>query len=118
MHRLVARFLLFAAIVGNFMPLAATATPAHSCCVRKSAHPCHDSLVSDVERLVIRAASCCNQECGRAITTSQWADSQPRTAIFLAQAIEPHRARSTFTTESTDVCLLKSPRAPPHIFIA
>jgi hypothetical protein len=116
MHRLIARFLLLVAIVGNFAPLAlaATAAPAHACCVRKSVHPCHGSLISEVEHLVIRAAACCNQQCGRAITTGQSADSQPRTTIFLEQAAEPHLAQSTSIAKNTDVCRLKSPRSPPH----
>src|SRR5579863_3987678 len=117
MHRFVGRFLLLLTLVGNVAPLAlaAMAPPAHACCVRKAVHPCHGSLISEVEHVVIRAAACCNQQCGRAVTTNQWADSQPRPAIFTAQSVEPYLAQSTSSPQNTDVARFQSPRAPPAL---
>jgi hypothetical protein len=120
MHRLTARVLVFFALVGIFVPLAlaATAAPPHACCRRKAAHPCHDSVAIESDQLAIRNAGCCNHDCCRAVTTSQWANPQPgMTAGFApnkdAQTTDPHP-----TTPASDLSASQSTRAPPQLSIA
>jgi hypothetical protein len=119
MYRLIARVLLLIAVVSNLAPLALTATaPAHACCVRKSVHPCHGSDISEIDRIVIRDGSCCNQGCGRALTTSWRADSSTSTSIFAAQAVEPYFSQSTSDSPYEDISRLQSPRGPPQFSIS
>jgi hypothetical protein len=120
MHRLTARILLFFALVGTFVPLAlaATAAPPHACCRRKGPHPCHDSAAIESDQLAIRNTGCCNHDCCRAVTTSQWANPQPAmTAGFApnvdAQTTDPHPA-----TPTAELSASQSTRAPPQISIA
>ena len=121
MRRLIARFLLLAALVGNLGPLALAATAApHACCVRKAVHNCHDSLSAQSEtgQLVIRDAGNCNHDCCHAVTTARWAQAQPSAAASFAQKIEAYLGSSnpaSPTTESTD---FQSTRAPPYPSIA
>ncbi|HZZ17574.1 MAG TPA: hypothetical protein VFE08_16625, partial [Candidatus Sulfotelmatobacter sp.] len=77
MHRLVAKFLLLFALVGNLTPLAraVTSAPPHACCIRKAVHSCHDSLSSQKD-LYIRDAACCNNGSGRSVITARWAHAQ------------------------------------------
>jgi hypothetical protein len=120
MHRLTARILLLFALAGTFVPLAlaATAAPPHACCRRKAAHPCHDSAAIESDQLAIRSAGCCNHDCCRAVTTSQWANPQPGiTASFApnvdAQIRDPHPA-----SPASELSASQSTRAPPQISIA
>lgn len=116
MQRLTAKFLLLFALAGSFIPLAFAATAAvpHACCIRK-AHHCHDSqgTAEESEQLVIRAASCCNHDCCRAVTTSQWAHPQPRMTAIFAQKINARTIESHPDSPSTEFSSSQSTRAPP-----
>jgi hypothetical protein len=116
MQRLTAKLLLLFALAGSFIPLAlaATAEAPHACCIRK-AHHCHDSAgaAEESEQLIIRAASCCNHDCCRAVTTSQWAYPQPRMTAISAQKINAQIAESHPDSPSTKFSSSQSTRAPP-----
>ena len=113
MHRATARLLLFFALVGTLAPsaLAVTAAP-HACCLRKGVHRCHDSLTSD-PGLIFRDASCCNGDCGRAITTAQWAHPQPRPTVFFLPGVHASVAGIQSHSPTTAFAELRSARAPP-----
>jgi hypothetical protein len=119
MHRLTATLLLLFALGGNLVPLAlaATADPPHACCVRKQAHPCHGSALTESEELTIRAAACCHQECCRAISTARWAYARPRLTVFSTQIVEAHAVALRAHPPSTTLAPFRSTRAPPHSFI-
>ena len=120
MNRLIARFLLLVALVGNFAPLAlaAAAPPPHACCVRKAAHHCHDSVASQSDELVIRNSDCCSQDCRRAVTTARWAHAQPRAAAGFALNVEAYLGQSIPVSPDFKVFGFQSTRAPPHLSIA
>ena len=121
MQRLIARFLLLVALVGNLGPLALAATAApHACCIRKAVHHCHDSLASQSEpgQLVIHEASNCNHDCCRAVTTARWAQTQPPAAASFVQSIEAYLGQPNPVSPTTDPTSLQSTRAPPHLSIA
>jgi hypothetical protein len=71
MHRLIARLLLILLLAGIFAPvaLAITAPAPHTCCMRKPVHEqgSHDSEFQG-------PPACCNHDCCRPLTVSQWAD--------------------------------------------
>jgi hypothetical protein len=121
MHRLIAKFLLLVALVGNLGPLALAATAApHACCIRKAVHHCHDSLASPSEtgKLVIREAYNCNHDCCRAVTTARWAQAQPSAAASFVQNIEAYLGHSNPVSPSTEPASFQSTRAPPHLSVA
>lgn len=115
MHRLTARFLLLAALVGNFIPLALaiTAAPPHTCCLRKAVHRCHDSLISETEQPVIRDASCCSHNCGHVVVTTRWVHAQPKLAAFSLRASKVRLAASQPDSPATAPIGFQSSRAPP-----
>jgi hypothetical protein len=118
MHRLTARFLLLIALVGSLGPLAlAAAAPIRACCVRKAVHHCHDSLASEqileTGQLALHDTSCCNHDCGRAVTTAQWAQAQPPAATELAPNVEAYVSQSTQVHPNTELSRFQSSRAPP-----
>lgn len=118
MHRRTARFLLLIALVGTLAPLAlAAAAPIRACCVRKAVHHCHDSAaseqISETGQLVLHDTSCCNHDCGRAVTTTQWAQAQPPAATELAPNIEAYLSQSTQIDSNTELSRFQSTRAPP-----
>ena len=119
MQRLIARFLLLVALVGNLAPLAlaAAAPPPHACCLRKGVHRCHDSLVSDSvaseSELVIRDSGCCSQDCCHAVKTAQWAHAQPKLAAFFLQPVRVLRAASQSDAPASASAEFQSTRAPP-----
>ncbi len=117
MHRLIARFLLLAALVGNLAPLAlaATAKPLHACCIRKAVHNCHDSLSSQSEtgQLVIRDAGNCNHDCCRAVPTARWAHAQPPVAVSFVQNVEAYLGQPNPLSRTTEPASFQSTRAPP-----
>jgi hypothetical protein len=119
MHRLTARFLLLFALAGTFAPLALAVTAAtpHACCLRMAAHQCHGSRPESDQR-TIRDASCCNHDWRRAVTTSQWANPQPRTASIIAQNIEARIAESRTGTPPSELLASQSTRAPPPVSFA
>lgn len=111
MHRLTARFLLLVTLLGSLGPLAiaASAISPHACCLRKAAHPCHDSTSS---QLGIRAAGCCSNSSPVA-TTPQWAHSASPPAAFLAFTVEASTASLNPARPNTRALHSSSPRAPP-----
>ncbi|MGD0571228.1 MAG: hypothetical protein ABSA78_22775 [Candidatus Sulfotelmatobacter sp.] len=114
MHRLTAKFLLVFALVGYLAPIAmASSAPAHACCLRKGIHHCEDAQGSETEQPVIRDASCCKGDCGRAVTTAQWAHARAIAAAGFAQNVEAHLAQSSPVSHNTDVSRFQSTRAPP-----
>ena len=118
MPRLIARFLLLAALVGNFAPLALAATVApHACCVRKAAHRCHNSLaseqVSETGQLVIHDAACCNHDCCRAVTTARWAHAQSSASTPFVQNVQAYLGQSSPIPSNIEVSRSQSTRAPP-----
>jgi hypothetical protein len=114
MHRLIARLLLLATLVGNLGPLAlaAAAAPPHACCLRKAVHRCHGSLAPETE-FVIRDASCCNHDCCRAVTSARWAHAQPKLAAFFLQTINRLQAGSQPGSPVNASAEFQSSRAPP-----
>jgi hypothetical protein len=115
MHRLTAKLLLLFALVGNLAPLAlaiTTATP-HACCVRKAAHQCHESAISEANQLDIRDARCCNRDCCRAATTARWAQAQPSIAASFVHNVAAYVGDSTPLAPTTEISRFHSTRAPP-----
>jgi hypothetical protein len=119
MHRLIAKFLLLVALVGNLAPLAlaATAAPLHACCVRKAVHRCHDSLaseqVSETAQLVFRDAGGCNHDCCRAVTTTRWAHAQSRASASCVRNVEAYLGQSSKVPSNAEVSRFQPTRAPP-----
>jgi hypothetical protein len=126
MQRLTARFLLLFALVGTFVPLAlaATAAPPHSCCLRKSAHQCHQPANAAADesdqrdQRSIHGAGCCNHDCCRAVTTSQSADPQPSSAPVYAPNVEGCIAAFHSNAPAAELLASQSTRAPPQVSIA
>ncbi len=114
MRRLTAGILLFFALAGTFVPLAlaATAAPLHACCLRK-AHHCHNSAALPSDQLVVRATSCCNHDCCRAVTTRQWASPQPLVASTFSHNVDAYIADLQAKTPPTSSSASQSTRAPP-----
>src|SRR5271157_5809535 len=119
MQRLTARLLLLFALAGNLGPLAlaATAAPLHACCLRKT-HQCRGSLLADSDRLALHNPGCCNHDCCRAVTTSQWAHPQPRTTAISARRVELQIAEARTSCPAADLSSSQSTRAPPADFLA
>ncbi|MGP0019667.1 MAG: hypothetical protein ACLPHP_13930 [Candidatus Sulfotelmatobacter sp.] len=119
MQRLTARFLLLLALVGTFVPLAlaATAAPEHACCLRKGVHQCHGSAPESDQRS-IRDTSCCHHDGCRAVTTPQWANTQPPVTAPFQQNVETSLAESRADSPATKLFSSQSTRAPPQISIA
>jgi len=115
MQRFIARSLLLFALAGNFLPiaLAATAAPAHACCVRK-AHKCHEAASPESEA-AFSAASCCNHDCCRALTKTQSAPAFPQFAPVFTASIEAHAASALANAPATRIAASQSPRAPPAL---
>lgn len=114
MHRLTARLLLLLALIGYLAPIAiASSAPARACCVRKGVHHCDDALGSETEQPVIRDASCCKGDCGRAVTTAQWAHAREFASASVLQNVEAHLGRSTLASPNNELSRSQSTRAPP-----
>jgi len=119
MQRLTARFLLLFALAGTFVPLAlaATTAPPHACCIRKAAHQCHGAS-PEADRRSVRGIGCCNHDCCRAVTTSQWAHPRQSLASTIAQNVDARIAESRAGTPATELLASQSTRAPPIVSIA
>jgi hypothetical protein len=120
MHRLIAKFLLLFALVGNLAPVAlAISVPApHACCLRNAIHQCHrsqayGSQASDSEQLVIHGASCCGHDCCRAATTAQWAYPQQRLDSVSLQNINAQAAGAQASFPASASAEFQSTRGPP-----
>jgi hypothetical protein len=107
--------LLVLLLVGTFVPvaLAISAPASHACCVRKPMHgrPSHDSEF-------YAPPGCCQHDCCRVLTVSQWANLSPPTNIERTPASAPLEAelRESYFTASVNHAY--SGRAPPKISIA
>jgi len=117
MHRLVARLLLLFALVGNLVPpaLAMNAAPAHACCVRKAAHPCHSGAIAVSIDHTLSAGTCCTRDCCRAVTVAQSARAQRHADLFRAQSVEYHVDQIPQAFIHSTALRSRSGRAPPVI---
>jgi hypothetical protein len=118
MHRLTARILLFIALVGTLAPLAlSAATPIRACCVRKAVHHCHGALaseqISETGQLLVNDSSCCNHDCGRAVTAPQWAQAEPPAATTFAPNVEAYLSQSPQVDPNTELSRFQPTRGPP-----
>jgi hypothetical protein len=115
MRKQIARLLLLFALGGNVIPLAvaATAAPAHACCLRKAAHHCHDTSSGTANQLAVRSTSCCNHDCCRAAAISQHANplAQRSIARNCNVAIGPVEAESV--KAASIFFATRSSRGPP-----
>src|SRR5436305_14453125 len=115
MRRSIASFLLLFALAGSVLPLAAQdlAARAHACCLRQSAHHCHESA-SKQELPVVREVGCCPRNSSRAVRTSVAGNPEPRlraavapASNFLASDVRIPGPESKFPSS-------QSTRAPPQ----
>jgi len=119
MHRLTARFLLLFALLGAFVPLALAVTaPSPPACCRRMGHRCQGSAVAESDQPAVHGTGCCNHDCCRAVTTSQWASPQPWASAVFAEEVAGSVAEPHATTPSTQLFASQSTRAPPHVAIA
>jgi hypothetical protein len=115
MHRLTARILLSLLLVSAFAPVAlafSAPLPQHACCVRK-AHHCHESATPESGQRSIGAQDCCNHDCCRAVTTSQWAHPQSQADGSFAHDIQSYLGLSSPSSPNGEVSRFQSARAPP-----
>jgi hypothetical protein len=115
MHRLTARFVMVLLLVGVLAPVAlAISAPApHACCLRK---PMHDRSSHNSE--FNAPPGCCQHDCCRPLTVSQWAHLTP--------SAHAHRMSASTTLQSDQhpthfafvVSNAHSGRAPPQFSIA
>jgi hypothetical protein len=119
MRRLTAIVLLFLALTGTFVPVAAavTAPAQHACCIRH-AHNCHNSAASSSDEFTIRSAGCCDHDCCRAVTASQKAHPRPTLAVTFAQQVHAPLVELRPTASAAESTTSQSPRAPPGISLA
>jgi hypothetical protein len=117
MRRLTARLLLLFALAGTFVPpaLAATAAPPHACCIRKAAHQCHGSG-PEADQRTVHSTSCCNQGCGRGVTTSRSAYPESSLAVAVADHVDVRLADLSAQNPSAVLFSSQSTRAPPRVF--
>jgi hypothetical protein len=115
MDRLTARLLLVLLLVGVFVPvaLAISATPAHACCMRK---PMHGRPSHDAEFQV--PPGCCQHDCCRPLTVSQWAHLTSRVRAQVAPAFSNLQAGRQPNCFASSVNHAHSGRAPPQFSIA
>jgi hypothetical protein len=115
MHRLTARFVLTLLLVGVFAPVAlAISAPApHACCLRK---PMHDRSSHNSEFKA--PPGCCQRDCCRPLTVSQWAQLSPSASAQLTPASATLQSESRLIHLAIDVNSAHSGRAPPRFSIA
>jgi len=120
MRKKVAGFLLLFALAGNIVPLAlaATTAPLHACCIRKSAHHCHDSASSNFAQLMARGAGCCGHDCCRAASISQHASPPSERAVISSWDTSIPVAESESSKAGGDFFAARSTRGPPLTFLA
>jgi hypothetical protein len=125
MHRLTAKLLLLFALAGSILPLAqaATAPSAPECCRRAGMHHCNADSVSSTNapesgQASFRAPGCCHGDCGRAVTTSQWAHLLAAANDISARIVEVSVAASSPRAPTTKRIQSLSTRAPPLLSIA
>jgi hypothetical protein len=116
MHRLTARLLLILLLVSIIAPtaLAITAPTPHACCLRMK----HDCTATSSSRQFQAPPTCCNRDCCRPLTISQWGEN-PRSnaaAIIPASSILSSTRRSILRADECNES--HSGRAPPKFSIA
>jgi hypothetical protein len=84
MHRLTARVLLILLLVSIMAPaaLATTAPLPHACCLRMK----HDCTAAAHTLEFQAAPTCCNRDCCRSLTVSEWAEDSRRSTPHFAPA--------------------------------
>jgi hypothetical protein len=123
MQRLVARFLLTFVLVGVLVPagLAATAPNPHACCKRRAMA---DAPAGGVQAARMQAArtqigalpGCCNHDCCRSVTTTQWADVSRPVARQYALVLSPALPELQGGSPATAIDRIHFGRAPPLRF--
>jgi hypothetical protein len=115
MHRLTARFVLVLLLVGVFAPVAlAISAPApHACCLRK---PMHDRSSHNSE--FNAPPGCCQHDCCRPLTVSQWANLSPAASAQRTAASTTLQSDQRPTHFAADLKNAHSGRAPPQFSIA
>jgi len=114
MHRLTARLLLVLLLVGVFVPvaLAISAAPPHACCLRK---PLHDSAHNAQFQA---PPGCCQHDCCRPLTVSQWAHVTPRICAHVVPVSATLQSERHADHVTTSVSHAPFGRAPPRFSIA
>jgi hypothetical protein len=115
MRRLTARFVLILLLVGVFAPVAlAISTPTpHACCLRK---PMHDRSSHNSE--FNAPPGCCQRDCCRPLTVSQWASLSPSAGAQRMPASTTLQSHQRPTLVAVDANNAHSGRAPPQFSIA
>jgi hypothetical protein len=115
MRRLTARFVLILLLVGVFAPVAmAIAVPTpHACCLRKpmDGGTSHTSEFS-------APPGCCQHDCCRPLTVSQWAQLTPAAGTHFVSASATLHSEQRPNPFATDADNAHSGRAPPQFSIA
>ncbi len=114
MQRWTARLLLILLLVGVLAPvgLAATAPEPHACCKR---HPMHDAAQHGME--FHAPPSCCNHDCCRSVTVSQWAQAKPAAHASFQPSTTTRRSAVQPVHLTSAVDSAHSGRAPPQFFL-
>jgi len=114
MQRWTARLLLVLVLVGVLAPvgLAMTAAPPHACCRR---HPMPDAAAGGVQ--IKAPPACCNHDCCRSVTVSQWANVCPTVGLFATSALSNAPSVSQSAAPAPAVDDAHSGRAPPQASI-
>jgi hypothetical protein len=114
MQRWTARLLLILSLVGVLAPvgLAATAPEPHACCKR---HPMHDAAPRGME--FNPPPSCCNHDCCRSLTVSQWAQARLATRDSFLPSASTRRSATEFIRITSVVDNAHSGRAPPQFLL-
>jgi hypothetical protein len=115
MRRLTARFVLILLLASLFAPvaLAISAPPPHACCMRK---PVHDRASHNSEFQV--PPGCCQRDCCRPLTVSQWVHLSPSGNAQVAPAAATLQADQRPAGFATTFNSAHSGRAPPQFSIA
>jgi len=113
MQRIVATFLLLLALGANITAIAqvTSAVPAHACCRRNAAHHCHESGSS--ESTNVHGTGCCNHDCCRAATTSQWAYPLPSAVPAASLVLAAELSAANLPKAGCVPAASKSTRGPP-----
>jgi hypothetical protein len=115
MHRLTAKFVVILMLVGVFAPVAlAITTPTpHACCLRK---PMHDRSTHNSE--FNAPPGCCQHDCCRPLTVSQWAHLTPSASPLGTSVSTTLQSAQRPSDSVRDLSSAHSGRAPPQFSIA
>jgi hypothetical protein len=111
MHRLTARLLLTLLLVSILAPaaLATTAPLPHACCLRMK-----QDCTSTTHNLEFQAApTCCNRDCCRPLTISQWGENPQSNAAAIIPATTTLLTARSFIHRTDARSTAHSGRAPP-----